>query len=144
MKNWQFQAEFFSWRVPFFHWAERVAKGVCRYFTNESNFMRLWPLYMPMAVIKNIKLLSAEKLFDLLKTEFADYINEKLGSNLAIEYAHVYDVINVLFPEVIEGTALTITVTDDVLIVSVHATDSDYNTDLLEEHLIGLLKLQAS
>jgi hypothetical protein len=99
---------------------------------------------MPMATIKNIKPLSAEKLFDLLKTEFADYINEKLGSNLAIEYAHVYDVINVLFPEVIEGPALTITVTEDELTVSVQVTDSHYNTDLLEEHLIGFLMLQAS
>jgi hypothetical protein len=97
-----------------------------------------------MATIKNVKPLSAEKLFDLLKTEFADYINGKLGSNLAIDYAHVYDVINVLFPEVIEGPALTIIVTGDALSVTVHDTDSDYNTDLLEEHLIGFLELQAS
>jgi hypothetical protein len=96
-----------------------------------------------MATIKNVKPLSAEKLFDLLKTEFADYINEKLGSNLAIEYAHVYDVINVMFPEVIEGPALTITVTDDELLVSIQTIDSDYNTDLLEEHLIGFLSIQA-
>jgi hypothetical protein len=99
---------------------------------------------MPMATINNVKPLSAEKLFDLLKTEFADYINEKLGSNLAIEYAHVYDVINILFPEVIEGPALTITVTDEELTVTVQATGSDYNTDLLEENLIGFLELQAS
>jgi len=97
-----------------------------------------------MSTIKNVKPLNAEKLFDLLKTEFADYINERLGSNLAIEYAHVYDVINVLFPEVIEGPALTITVTDDELTVSVQATGSDYNTALLEEHLISFLTLQAS
>ena len=77
------------------------------------NLITLERLYKPMATINNIKPLSAEKLFDLLKTEFADYINEKLGSNLAIEYAHVYDVINVLFPEVIEGPALTITITDN-------------------------------
>jgi hypothetical protein len=96
-----------------------------------------------MTTIKNVKPLSAEKLFDLLKTEFADYINEKLGSNLAIEYAHVYDVINVLFPEVIEGPALTITVSDDEILVSVQTNDSDYNTDLLEEHLIGFLTIQA-
>jgi hypothetical protein len=93
--------------------------------------------------IKNVKSLSAEKLFDLLKTEFADYINNKLDSNLAIDYAHVYDVINVLFPEVIEGLALSITVTDEELTVTVDAIDSDYNTDLLEEHLIGFLTLQA-
>jgi hypothetical protein len=96
-----------------------------------------------MATIKNIKPLSAEKLFDLLKTEFADYINEKLGSNLAIDFAHVFDVINVLFPEVIEGPALTITVNDEEIIVSVQTNDSDYNTDLLEENLIGFLTIQA-
>jgi hypothetical protein len=96
-----------------------------------------------MATIKNVKPLSAEKLFDLLKTEFADYINEKLDSNLSIEYAHVYDVINVSFPEVIEGPALTITVTEDELTVTVHASDSDYNTDLLEEQLIAFLEVQA-
>jgi hypothetical protein len=96
-----------------------------------------------MTTIKNVKPLSAEKLFDLLKTDFADYINTKLGSNLAIEYAHVYDVINILFPEVIEGPALTITVTDAELTIAVHATDSDYNTELLEEQLIAFLEIQA-
>ena len=97
-----------------------------------------------MATIKNVKPLSAEKLFDVLKTEFADYINGELGSNLAIEYAHVYDEINVLFPEVIEGPALNITVTDEELTITVLATGSDYNTDLLEEHLFGFLEMQAS
>lgn len=144
MKIRQFQAEFFSVWVPFFHWLSVLHKMPAAISLFVSNIMRLWRLCMPMAAIKNVKPLSAEKLFDLLKTEFADYINEKLGSNLAIDYAHVYDVINVLFPEVIEGPALTITVTDDVLIVTVHATDSDYNTDLLEEHLIRFLELKAS
>lgn len=96
-----------------------------------------------MATIKNVKALGAEKLFGLLKTEFADYINGKLGSNLAIEYAHVYDVINVSFPEVIEGPALTITVSDDDLTVSVMTSESGYNTELLEEHLLGFLEIQA-
>jgi hypothetical protein len=98
---------------------------------------------MPMTTIKNVKTLSPEKLFDLLKTEFADYINQKLGSNLAIDFAHVFDVINVLFPEVIEGPALTVTVNDEEITVIVHATDSDYNTDVLEENLIGFLEVQA-
>jgi hypothetical protein len=96
-----------------------------------------------MAIINNVQPLSAEKLFDLLKTDFADYINEKLDSNLAIEYAHVFDEINVLFPEVIEGPALNITVTDLELTVTVTATGSDYNTDLLEEQLIGFLEEKA-
>ena len=98
---------------------------------------------MPMTTIKNVKTLSPEKLFDLLKTEFADYINQKLGSNLAIDFAHVFDVINVMFPEVIEGPALTVTVNDEEIAVIVHATDADYNTDVLEENLIGFLEVQA-
>ena len=97
-----------------------------------------------MATIKNIKPLSAEKLFDILKTAFADYINGKLGSNLAIDYAHVYDEINVLFPEVIEGPALNITVTEGEITVKVIATESDYNTALLEENLISFLEEKAS
>ncbi len=96
-----------------------------------------------MATINNVQPLSPEKVFDLLKTGFADYINDKLGSNLAIEYAHVYDVINISFPEVIEGPALTITVSEDVLLVAVQAKETDYNTGLLEEQLIAFLTLQA-
>ena len=95
-----------------------------------------------MTIIQNVKTLSAETLFGLLKTGFADYINAKLGSNLAIEYAHVYDVINVHFPEVIEGPALTIVVTDDALTVSAQTTTSDYNIALLEEHLIAFVTEQ--
>ena len=96
-----------------------------------------------MATIKNVQPLSAEKLFDVLKTEFADYINGKLDSNLSIEYAHVYDEINVSFPEVIDGPALNITVTDVELTVTVLAIESDYNTDLLEENLIAFLEEKA-
>ena len=96
-----------------------------------------------METIKNVQPLSAEKLFDLLKTGFADYINDKLGSNLAIEYAHVFDEINVSFPEVIEGPALNVTVTDVELTVTLLATEADYNTALLEENLIGFLEQEA-
>jgi hypothetical protein len=97
-----------------------------------------------MATIKNIQPLNAEKLFDLLKTGFADYINNKLGSNLAIEYAHVFNEINISFPEVIDGPALNIAVTDMDLTVTLLATESDYNAELLEEHLIGYLEQQVS
>jgi hypothetical protein len=97
-----------------------------------------------MATIKNVQPLSAEKLFDLLKTGFADYINNELGSNLAIEYAHVFNEINVSFPEVIDGPALNIAVTDVELTVTLLARESDYNAELLEEHLIGFLEQQAS
>ncbi|QEC78603.1 hypothetical protein [Mucilaginibacter ginsenosidivorax] len=96
-----------------------------------------------MATINNVKPLSAEKLFDLLKTAFADYINGKLNSNLAIEYAHVFNEINVSFPEVIEGPALNITITEQELTVTVLAAGSDYNTGLLAEQLNGFLEEQA-
>ena len=96
-----------------------------------------------MATIKNVKPLSAEKLFDLLKTEFADYINEKLGSNLTIEYTHVFNEINISFPEVIEGPALNIMVMEQEITFTVLATESDYHTDLLEENLIAFLEEKA-
>jgi hypothetical protein len=97
-----------------------------------------------MTTVKNVQALSAEKLFDVLKTGFADYINEKLGSNLAIEFAHVFNEINLSFPEVIDGAALNIAVADDELTVTLLATESDYNAGLLEENLIGFLEEQAS
>ena len=96
-----------------------------------------------MATIKIVKSLSAEKLFDLLKTDFADYINEKLGSNLAIEYAHVFDEVNISFLEVIDGPALNVTVTNGELSITLLATESDYNAELLEDQLIAFLELQA-
>ncbi len=100
-----------------------------------------------MTSIQNIQPLSAETLFDLLKKEFPDYINEKLDSTLAIEFAHVYDIINVSFPEVIAGTVLTITISDDNIVVTDNETTSEerleYNTELLESHLVDFLKMKA-
>lgn len=92
-----------------------------------------------MTTIKNIKGLSAEKLYGILKTDFPDYINTKLDSNLSIEFAHVYDIVNVSFPEVIENTAFSLTITADEIEVSNNATESQYNTDLLEENLIAFV-----
>ncbi|MBB6113044.1 hypothetical protein SAMN05421821_12722 [Mucilaginibacter lappiensis] len=92
-----------------------------------------------MTIIKNVLAISAETLYIHLKKDFTDYINYKLDSNLSTDFAHVYDVINVLFPEVIEGTALTITVTDDEITVSDNAKDSEFNTELLEKHLIDFI-----
>lgn len=97
-----------------------------------------------MITIANVQPVSAEKLFDLLKKEFPDYINSKLDSSLAIDFAHVYDVINVLFPEVIEGVALTLTVTDEEITVSNNAVEHVYNTALLEEQLINFLTEKCS
>lgn len=96
-----------------------------------------------MTTIKNIQPLSPEAVFDLLKKEFSDYVNTALDSNLSIEYAHVYDVINIMFPEIIEGMVFTLTVSDDAIEVAESATGSDYNTELLEKHLIEFLTLKA-
>ncbi|MET4141712.1 MULTISPECIES: hypothetical protein [Pedobacter] len=96
-----------------------------------------------MTIIKNIHPLSAEVLFDLLKKEFPDYINAKLDSMLNIDFTHVYHEINVLFPEVITGTALTITVSDQEITISDNAASYEFNATLLEEQLIAFIKIKA-
>lgn len=96
-----------------------------------------------METINNVRPLSSEKLFDLLKKEFAEYINEKLGSNISVDYARVFDVINVIFPEVAGGFSLTVTITDPELIITANASSTAYDTDLLQEHLVRFLELHA-
>jgi hypothetical protein len=48
-----------------------------------------------------------------------------------------------MFPEVIDGPCTNAMVTDTELTVTVRVTESDYNTDLLEEHLRTFLEEQA-
>lgn len=96
-----------------------------------------------MISIKNVQPLSPETLFDLLKKEFATYINAALDSNLSIDYAHVSDVINILFPEIISDNAFTLIVSDDVIEITNNVSDGDYNTELLEEQLTAFLTLKA-
>lgn len=96
-----------------------------------------------MNTIINVQPLSPESLFDLLKTEFPSYVNEQQGSNLAVEFAHVSDIVNISFPEIIEGNAYTIMVSDDSLEVTDHTTEGTYNTELLEQHLVEFLTLKA-
>jgi hypothetical protein len=96
-----------------------------------------------MTAIKNIQPLSPEAVFDLLKVEFSEYVNNALGSNLSVEYAHVADIINISFPEVIEGTVFTLTVSDDDIEISKNETEGDYNTDLLEQQLNEFLSVKA-
>jgi hypothetical protein len=96
-----------------------------------------------MTAIKNIQPLSPEAVFDLLKVEFSEYVNNALGSNLSVEYAHVADIVNISFPEVIEGTVFTLTVSDDSIEISKNETEGDYNTDLLEEQLNEFLTVKA-
>ena len=95
-----------------------------------------------MTTIKNVHPLSAEKLFDLLKTQFGPYIDAKLDANLTIEYAHVYDVINISFPEIIEGTVFTLIVNDEEVELTENGDKPEYNTDLLEQHLHEFLTEQ--
>lgn len=96
-----------------------------------------------MISINNIQPLSPEALFDLLKTDFPAFVNEQLGSNLTVEFAHVSDIINITFPEIIEGNAYTLTVGDNSIEITDHTTEGTYNTELLEQHLTGFLALKA-
>ena len=96
-----------------------------------------------MTAIKNVQPLSPEAVFDLLKVEFSDYINNALGSNLSVEFAHVADIVNISFPEVIEGTVFSLIISDDEIEISKNETEGDYNTDLLEQHLNEFLVVKA-
>jgi len=97
----------------------------------------------PMITIDNVQPLSPESLFDLLKTEFPAYVNEQLGSNLAVEFAHVADIVNISFPEIIDGNAYTITVGDNSIELTDHTIDGTYSTELLEQRLMEFLTLKA-
>ena len=92
-----------------------------------------------MIPIKNVHPLSPEAIFDILKKEFADKINNKLHSNLSIDYAHVYDVINISFPEIADDTVFTITVTNDEVTLSNNGHSTEHNTELLETNLVDFL-----
>lgn len=96
-----------------------------------------------MISINNVQPLSPEALFNLLKTEFPVYLDDLLGSNLTVEFAHVSDIINISFPEVIEGNAYTLTVSDDTIEVTDHTTNGTYNAKLLEQHLVEFITLKA-
>ena len=97
-----------------------------------------------MIAINNVQPLSAAQLTDILKTDFPAFVNERLGSNLAVEFVHVSDFVNVSFPEVIEGNAYTISVGDDSLELTDHTTEGTYNAELLEQQLVAFLTLKAS
>lgn len=97
-----------------------------------------------MKTIKNVQPVSSEALFQILKNDFANDINSKLHSSLSIEYAHVFDVINVYFPEIIEGTVFTITVNENEIELSNNGNHTEYNTDLLEQNLSDFLNEKCS
>ena len=93
-----------------------------------------------MTTIKNIQPVSAEELYDLLKKEFAAYVDSKIDSGLAIDYAHVYDVINISFPEVKKGIAFTLTISDEEINIEKDEEDFDFDLNLLREELVNFLK----
>ena len=97
-----------------------------------------------MTKINNVQPLSAEALFNILKSDFATGINNKLNSSMRVEYAHVYDVINVYFPEVIEGTVFTVTVIEKEIELSNNGDNTGYNTELLEQNLHEFLTEKCS
>jgi hypothetical protein len=96
-----------------------------------------------MTTIKNIQPLSAEALFDILKKEFTDYLNTALSANMSVDYAHVSDIINIHFPEITAGIVFSLTVSDDSIVVEQGEIEEDYNTELLQQHLISFLTLKA-
>lgn len=93
--------------------------------------------------IKNVQPLDAAQLTDILKTEFPAFVDQRLGSNLAVEVVHVSDFVNVAFPEVIEGNAFTITVGEDHLELTDHTTEGVYDAELLKQNLVEFLTQKA-
>ena len=96
-----------------------------------------------MIAINNVQPLDSAQLTDLLKTDFPAFVNDKLGSNLAVEVTHVSDIVNISFPEVIDGNAYTVTVGEDSLELTDHTTGGAYNAELLEQHLVEFLTQRA-
>ncbi|GGI29187.1 hypothetical protein [Pedobacter mendelii] len=91
--------------------------------------------------IKNIRLVSAEDLFETLKINFADYLNKKLDSEVMVEFARVYDIIDVSFPEIIVGIAFHIVVSEKEIILSTDNTIPANNSQVLEKQLTDFLEL---
>ncbi len=96
-----------------------------------------------MIAINNVQPLSAGQLTEILRNEFPTFVNEKLGSNLAVDVEHVSDFVNIIFPEVIEGNAYTIVVSENSLELTDHTTEGEYNGELLEVHLVDFLNQKA-
>ncbi len=93
-----------------------------------------------MTHIKNIRTLSAEVLFGLLKTQFADFVNQKLASEVSVELAHVDDRINVSFPEFVSGISFYLTVSSAEIQVSADSSNQIGNSAVLEKQLIDFLE----
>jgi len=91
--------------------------------------------------IENIRMVTAEDLFATLKTDFADYLNNKLDAAVAVEFARVYDIIDVSFPEIIVGVAFHIVVSEKEIILSTDNTIPANNSETLEKQLTDFLEL---
>ena len=92
--------------------------------------------------IENIRMVTAEDLSATLKTDFAVYLNKKLDAAVAVEFARVYDIIDVSFPEIIVGVAFHIVVSEKEIILSTDNTIPANNSEALEKQLTDFLELK--
>jgi hypothetical protein len=53
-------------------------------------------------------------------------------------------VINISFPEIIEGTVFTLIVKENEIELSNNGENTEYNTELLEQHLLDFLNEKSS
>lgn len=95
-----------------------------------------------MTIIKNIRTVTAETLFGTLNVDFATFVNQKLGSDVRVEFAHVDDIINVSFPEIVPGIAFYMTVARETIHVTANSDNQLENGIVLEKQLIDFLELK--
>ena len=93
--------------------------------------------------IDNVQPLSAVQLTDILRNEFPTFVNQKLGSSLVVEFAHVSDFMNISFHEVINGNAFTVKVSEDSLELTDRTNQDGYNAELIGVQLIDFLTERA-
>lgn len=74
---------------------------------------------------------------EILKTEFPAFVDQRLGGNLAVEFVHVSDFVDVAFPEVIRGNVFTIGT--DRFELTDHTTEDSYDAEVLKQHLVDFL-----
>jgi len=97
-----------------------------------------------MTTIRNIRTVTAESLFGILKTEFATFVNQKLDSEVNVEFAHVDDIINVSFPEIIPGITFYMTVSREDIHLASNGDNHLENSIVLEKQLVDFLELNVN
>ena len=97
-----------------------------------------------MTTIQNIRTVTAESLFGTLKREFATFVNQKLDSEVNVEFAHIDDIINVSFPEIIPGIAFYITISREAIHLASNGDNQLENSIILEKQLVDFLELNVN